>query len=129
MGWEHFNISIIEVCSPHNQGARENYYLQKYLPLLNTTFSSSYTETAIFETLTSKLAALKPKTHHISGQSIPIYAYSLSDEGINRTFVEYKSIAEASNREKIAYGTLFMFRDTNVPSAARATAGDGSGGR
>lgn len=25
VGWEHFNISIIEVCSPELQGARENY--------------------------------------------------------------------------------------------------------
>jgi hypothetical protein len=44
VGWEHFNISIIEVCSPEVQGAKENFYLQKYLPLLNTTFSSSFSE-------------------------------------------------------------------------------------
>jgi len=25
VGWEHFNISILEVCSPEEQGVRENY--------------------------------------------------------------------------------------------------------
>jgi hypothetical protein len=33
VGWEHFDISILEVCSSEEQGARENYYLQKYLPI------------------------------------------------------------------------------------------------
>ena len=42
VGWQHLKISIIEICSAPEQGARENYYLQKYLPLLNTTFSSSF---------------------------------------------------------------------------------------
>lgn len=51
---EHFNICILEICSSETQGARENYYLQKYLPLLNSTFSSSLTESAINVTLKIK---------------------------------------------------------------------------
>lgn len=116
VGWEHFNISIIEVCSPEEQGARENYYLQKYLPLLNTTFSSAFSESIIYLSLTSKLATLKSTLDScISGQSIPVYAYEINDKYINKTCVKYNSITEASSNEKIARGTLAMFRDTNVP--------------
>lgn len=59
VGWEHFKISIIEIKSATELGARENYYLQKYLPLLNTTFSYSFSEKLISETLTNKLIILK----------------------------------------------------------------------
>lgn len=55
IGWEHFKTSIIEVKPATELGARENYYLQKYLPLLNTTFSSSFSDTQIYKTLTNKL--------------------------------------------------------------------------
>lgn len=116
VGWEHFDISILEVCSSEEQGARENYYLQKYLPLLNTTFSSKMTEFAIYSCLTSKLAALKSSPDsYVSGQSIPVYVYEVYDTHINKTCVKYNSITEASSGEKIARGTLGVFRDTNVP--------------
>ena len=35
-GWDNFEFSIIELCDLNNQEDRENFYLQKYLPLLNT---------------------------------------------------------------------------------------------
>lgn len=70
VGWEHFKVSIIEICSALEQGARENYYLQKYLPLLNTTFSSSFSESQIYETLATKLSMLKDNnTIYVSGKS------------------------------------------------------------
>jgi group I intron endonuclease len=115
VGWEHFSISIIEDCSPKEQGARENYYLQEYLPLLNTTFSSSFSETAIYESLKSKLTTLKLTQDNIKGQAVPIYAYEINDKGISKIFVKYKSITEASEKEKVARGTLGIFWDTNVP--------------
>ena len=116
VGWEHFNISILEVCSSEEQGARENYYLQKYLPLLNTTFSSKFTESAIYSSLTSKLAALKSTPDsYVSGQPIPVYMYEVYETYIDEICVKYSSITEASSSEKIARGTLGMFRDTNVP--------------
>jgi hypothetical protein len=69
-----FNFSILEECSPDEQGAKENYYLQKYLALLNYVFSSSFIESAINLSLSDKLASLKTTmSNHISGQSIPIY--------------------------------------------------------
>lgn len=41
VGWDNFTISIVELCETIDLGIRENYYLQKYLPLLNSTFSSA----------------------------------------------------------------------------------------
>lgn len=111
-GWEHFNFSIIEECSPNEQGAKESYYLQKYLPLLNSVFSSSSTESAINLSLSNKLASLKTiKNNYISGQSVSIYVYNIND----KIYVKYSSITKASINEKIARGTLAIFRDTNVP--------------
>lgn len=70
IGPEHFNVHIIEVCPVPKQGERETYYLQKYIPLLNSVFSSSITEGEIQQTLLLKLKALRainkvkdPKLH------------------------------------------------------------------
>lgn len=116
VGWEHFNVSIVETCSPENQGERENFYLQKYLPLLNTNFSSSFSESSIYGSLKSKLTTLRSSQNsYISGQSIPIYAYEIKDNNINKSYIKYDSITEASRDQIVARGTLGMFRDTNVP--------------
>ena len=103
------------MCSPELLGARENYYLQKYLPLLNTTFSSSFSESVIYKNLNSKLAILRNTEGNISGQAIPAYVYEINDKGISKTFVKYNSITEASYKEKRARGILGIYLDTNVP--------------
>jgi hypothetical protein len=98
----------------------ENYYLQKYLPLLNTTFSSSFSESAIYTSLTNKLAIWRSISDSFtSGQSIPIYVYEIKDRYINKTYVKYNSITEASRNEIVARGTLGVFKDTNVPFRAK----------
>lgn len=51
-------VSIIEICSREEQGTRENFYLQQFLPLLNSSFTSSSTEHQIFETLNYTLKNL-----------------------------------------------------------------------
>ena len=50
-----------------------------------------------------------------SGQSIPIYVYEIKDRYINKTYVKYNSITEASRNERVARGTMGVFKDTNVP--------------
>ena len=75
--------------------------------------------------LTDKLTSLKSTTlgqgrrrghTQKSNQPIPIFTYTLcKDKGINPTYIKYNSISEASTKEKIAYGTVLLFRDTNVP--------------
>ena len=116
VGWEHFKISIIEICSAPEQGARENYYLQKYLPLLNTTFSSSFSESQIYETLATKLSMLKDNnTIYVRGKSKEVYVYEITSNYINQKYAKYKSIIEASQLQKIARGTISIYIDTNIP--------------
>ena len=116
VGWEHFKISIIEICSAPEQGARENYYLQKYLPLLNTTFSSSLSESQIYETLATKLSILKDNnTIYVSGKSKQVYVYEIMSNHINQKYAKYKSIIEASQLQNIARATISICIDTNIP--------------
>ena len=51
-----------------------------------------------------------------SNKPIAIFAYSFNeDQSVNSIYDKYNSIAEASKIEKIAYNTILLFRDTNVP--------------
>ena len=117
VGWEHFNISILEVCTPEEQGARENEYLQKYFPLLNSAFSSSFTESAINETLKSKLDALKASKSVAPrvSKSIPHYVYDIDDKGINKNYVLYQSLKDASISLDINVASLNHYRNTDIP--------------
>jgi len=116
IGWEHFKTSIIEVKPVTELGVRENYYLQKYLPLLNTTFSSSFSETQIYETLTNKLLNLKNNSViYENGKSKEVYVYNILKDHIDSNYNKYKSIAETSQGQKIARGTISLYMDTNIP--------------
>ncbi len=42
IGWDNFEFLIIEICDLNIQRDRENFYLEKYLPLLNTIFKSNF---------------------------------------------------------------------------------------
>jgi hypothetical protein len=108
--------SIIEVKSATELAGRENYYLQKYLPLLNTTFSSSFSETQIYETLTKKLLNLKNNTViYENGQSKEVYVYNILKDHIDSNYYKYKSIIETSKSQKISRGTTSLYMDTNIP--------------
>ena len=101
VGWEHFYISIIEECTPDKQGLRENYYLQKYLPLLNSVFSSSITEVAINVTLKKKLEDLSsnhclPSTKNI-GNKIRHLKPEEAKHVINNVIPEGVDISKLTN--------------------------------
>ena len=72
VGIEHFNIHILEVCPETELGKKETYYLQKYVPILNSVFSSTITEGVIKQTLLLKLKGLRREKD--SG-SILVYVY------------------------------------------------------
>ena len=81
MGWDNFYVNILEVCTREQQGVKENTYLQEYLPLLNTTFSSNFSESEIFQSISSILKTKKPSK---SGQSVSytdssIFVYKYGD--------------------------------------------------
>jgi len=122
VGWDNFTVSIVEFCEKQDLGLRENYYLQKYLPLLNTTFSSKLSDTAIYETLTSKLKEIKLSNSIFSKdkksiyKGVGIYIYKLSPSHIDPVFDKYSSLNKASEMTKIARSTLALYLDSNVPS-------------
>jgi hypothetical protein len=115
VGWEHFNVSIVEVCSLDVQGERENYYLQKYLSLLNSVFSSSITESSINITLKDKLYALKASESTPSSKNIPIYVYNIDDKGIDRSYELFNSIMKASLALGINIASISYYRNTSIP--------------
>jgi hypothetical protein len=86
--------------------------------MLNTTFSSSFSESTIYTSLTDKLMSLKSVTLPIekkSNQPLSVFVYSLDDNGLNPNYVKYNSMADVVRNEGISYNTLLLFRDTNVP--------------
>jgi len=119
VGWEHFNISIVEICTTSKLGSRENFYLQKYLPILNSVFSSSITEVLINKTLKSKLEDLKLSNYSLSSADtknrVPLYIYDIDDNGINQYAIYFSSIKEASLALGINPTSLSQYKDTSVP--------------
>jgi hypothetical protein len=75
-GIEQFNIHILEVCAETKLGERETYYLQKYIPILNSVFSSSITEGVIKQTLLLKLKDLRAINRGKDSKSILVYVYN-----------------------------------------------------
>ena len=112
VGIEHFKVSIVELCAPKDQPARENYFLQKYLPLLNTVYSSSITEKQIYATLSTQLANLKGTTTPVGTE---VYVYDMIRHHISQIYAKYESLNEARKTERRSAITVSKYLDTNVP--------------
>lgn len=116
VGWEHFKVSIIEIKPVTELGIRENYYIQKYLPILNTTYSSTSVETYIYENLMTKLSNIKIYNNETeNGKAKEVYVYTILKDHIDNNFTKYKSIVETNKNQNIARGTISLYIDTNVP--------------
>jgi len=116
VGWDSFDFSVIEVCSSEQQGARENWYLQEYLPLLNTNFISKYSEATIYKSLYDILESNRTDTVLNNNRtSISIYAYKYTNSHIDKAFVQYDSVNSATKATNIARETIRMYLNTNVP--------------
>lgn len=117
VGWDNFTVSVIEICDRKDIGVRENYYLQKYLPLLNSNFLSNFSETFIYQSLTSILKSKKSLAlvdQGTSGTSISIWVYNLLNTQIDPTPVNYSSIAKASSGTGIGRPTISLYLDSHV---------------
>ena len=115
VGWDQFNFSIVEICDINNQQEREKFYLQNYLPLLNTVFKSNFSQSQIYETLYRKLKAkqgnLEFKNKH---GGIPIYVYNCNNL-ISTNFLKYNSINTLSKDINVARDTIKKYLNTHVP--------------
>jgi hypothetical protein len=116
LGWNKFKFSIVEVCDINNQKNRENYYLQKYLPLLNTVFKSNFSDSQISETLYSKLKTkqknLKYENKYIG---ISVFVYSYNNDKISNNYIKYNSINTLSKEINVARETIKLYLNANVP--------------
>ena len=116
MGWENFQVSVIEICKISELGTREHYYLKEYLPLLNTAFNSKYTEAAIFKNLNRLLASKRKEPLKINqGIKTSIWVYEIDTTQIEKTFVKYDSINKASLGTGRSRDSIQRYLNTNVP--------------
>lgn len=117
VGWGNFNVSIIKLCTVSKQGALENFYLQKYLPLLNSAYTSYGSETSIVQTLRSLLESKKiAAISSTQGLGIAIWVYKLYETYIDKTPVaKYSSVNQASKSTGNARATIAKYINTNVP--------------
>lgn len=115
IGMEHFNIHILEVCPETKLGERETYYLQKYIPILNSVFSSSITEGVIKQTLLLKLKDLRAINKSKDGRAILVYVYELTEIGINPQHTVYNSSNEASRSLAYSISSILKYKNTLIP--------------
>lgn len=80
IGIDNFNIHILELCPETNLGERETYYLQKYLPILNSLYSSTITEGVIKQTLLLKLKDLRAINKVKDSRSTLVYVYDWTEK-------------------------------------------------
>ena len=116
VGWEKFSFSIVEICDLNIQQERENFYLKKYLPLLNTVFKSNFSESQIYETLYSKLKAKQKNLEHNNKYiGISIYVYNYNNDQISKNFIKYDSINTLSKDINVSRDTIKRYLNTHVP--------------
>ena len=112
---------------------RENYYLQKYLPLLNTIFKSNLSDTQTFDSLYEilKLRQLESNDRLRSLNSsslreaesnfdnkykgISIYLYKYVNGELSTNYGTFKSINELSKCLGISRETIRIFLNIYVP--------------
>lgn len=115
IGIEHFNIHILEVCPETKLGERETYYLQKYIPILNSVFSSSITEGVIKQTLLLKLKDIRAIKRGKGSRVILVYVYEWPEKGINRQPTIYNSSNEASRSLAYPISGILRYKNTSIP--------------
>jgi len=115
IGMEHFNIHILEICPETKLSERETYYLQKYIPILNSVFSSSITEGVIKQTLLLKLEDLRSINKSKDARAILVYVYELTETGINPQPTVYNSSNEASRSLACSISSILKYKNTLIP--------------
>jgi len=116
IGWDQFEFSIIEVCDLSIQQDRENYYLQKYLPLLNTIFKSNFSEIQSYDSLYKILKLRKSKLDLDNKyKGINLYTYEYYNNQISTNYNKFSSINAVSKELSIARETIGVYLNTYVP--------------
>lgn len=94
---------------------RETYYLQKYIPILNSVFSSTITEGVIKQTLLLKLKDLRAIKRGKDSKAILVYVYEWTVKGINHLPTIYNSSNEASRSLSYPFSGILRYKNTSIP--------------
>jgi hypothetical protein len=107
----------VEFCENDQQEIRERFYLNKYLPCLNTVFQSKITAKSVnrslYKLFLSERQNLYKKPQRRTG--VLIWVYKILQTQIEKTYAKYPSIVKASEATGRDRGTIRTFLDTNVP--------------
>lgn len=116
IGWDKFEFSVIEICNLDTLQERENYYLQNYLPLLNTIFKSNLNDAQTYDSLYDilKLRQLQSNFEN-KYQGINIYLYEYVNGHLGTSCNTFSSINKLSNYLGIARETTRQRRVVPSP--------------
>ena len=95
---------------------RENYYLQKYLPLLNTIFKSNLSDTQTYDSVYEILKLRRLESNFDNKyRGISIYLYEYVNGQLNTNYTIFKSINQLSKYLSISRETISIYLNTYVP--------------
>jgi len=115
IGRDQFEFSIIEICDLSMQQDREDYYLQKYLPLLDTIFKSNISDIQSYDSLYEILKLRQSKyysDHKYTG--ITVYTHISCNNQISPNYKKFSSINASSQELVIARETISVYLHTYV---------------
>jgi transposase-like protein len=141
MGWDKFNFSIIEICELDMHQEKENYSLQKYLPLLNTIFISNMSETQTYDSLwaehlsilrtyfvvlrstsyrqaAAEILKLRQSELNLDNkfEGVSIYLYSYINGKLSPNIIhKFTSINKLSQYLGVSRETISIYLNTHVP--------------
>lgn len=96
-------------------GGKETYYIQKYIPILNSVFSSSITEGVIKQILFLNLKDLIDTNKAFYSKDTLIYVYEWTEKGINHQVTIYYSSNEASLSLIYPISGIGRYKNTSIP--------------
>jgi len=114
VGWENFSYSIIERCDPSVQIERERYWLQTYLPILNSCYNSSsaqYRETQLLKNVLKEQKMLIPKT---KGLAIRVFCYTYKNNTILPNPLICDSLKKTAQTINSTRETIQTYLNTNT---------------
>ena len=116
VGWDKFHFSIVQICNLDVQKERENYYLQKYLPLLNTIYKSDLDSIQNYDSL-YEILKLKQLEWNQGNKylGIPIYLYTYIEGSLKDNYIKFESINKLSQYLNISRETISIYLNTYVP--------------
>jgi len=115
VGWDKFQFSIIEICSVNIQREKEDYYLQEYIPILNTIFKSNSGEIQSYDSLYDRLKLMQSKLIiNNKYKGVSVYVYKCVNFHISPNYTNYSSINKLSEYLGVSRGTIGVYINTYV---------------